>query len=59
MQLQRTLQEAIVLGKVREALPESLSEEADAEVRQTVRALVSGDFSDEENLKLAKHVHKH
>ena len=58
-QLQRTLQDAIVLGKVREVLPESLYEESVAEVRQMVRALVAGDFSDEENLKLAKHVHKH
>jgi transposase len=58
-QLQRTLQDAIALGKAREAVPESLYQASVAEVRQTVRALVAGDFSDEENLKLAKHVHKH
>lgn len=57
--LQSTLQEAIQLGKVRDALPDSLYLEAVAEVRQQVRALVAGDFSDAENLKLAKHVHKH
>lgn len=57
--LQRTLQDAIELGKARAQLPAPLYVEAVAEVRQTVRALAAGSFSDAENLKLAKHVHKH
>ncbi len=57
--LQHTLQDAIKLGKARQTLPAALYHEATTEVRQTVRALVAGNYSDEENLKLAKHVHKH
>lgn len=57
--LKQTLQTAIELGKARAQLPAPLYEKAVAETRQTVRALVSGDFSDAENLKLAKHVFKH
>jgi transposase len=57
--LQETLQDAIALGKVREQLSPARYLEGVAEVRQTVRALAAGDYSDEENLKLAKHVHKH
>ena len=57
--LQETLQDAIELGKARERLPQALYVEGVAEIRQTVRALTAGDYSDEENLKLAKHVHKH
>lgn len=58
-QLQQTLQDAIELGKARARLPARVYDAAVDEVRQTTRALVAGDFSDEENLKLAKHVHKH
>lgn len=57
--LKQTLQNAIELGKARLQLPSGLYEKAVAETRQTVRALISGDFTDEENLKLAKHVFKH
>jgi transposase len=57
--LQETLQDAIALGKVREQLSPARYVEGVAEVRQTVRALAAGDYTDEENLKLAKHVHKH
>ena len=58
-ELKRTLQDAIELGKARLQLPAALYEKAVAETRQTVSALVSKDFSDEENLKLAKHVFRH
>jgi transposase len=57
--LKQTLQNAIELGKARRKLPAGLYQQAVAETRQTVRALVSGDFTDSENLKLAKHVFKH
>ncbi|MCA3013062.1 MAG: IS66 family transposase [Myxococcaceae bacterium] len=57
--LQKTLQHAIELGRRRDELRRPLYREAVAEVRQSVRALVAGDFTDGENLKLAKHVHKH
>jgi hypothetical protein len=52
-------QDAIALGKAREAVPEPLHDRSVTEVRQTVRALVAGDVSAEENLTLARHVHKH
>lgn len=57
--LQQTLQDAIELGRARERIPEALYVEGVAEVRQTVGALAAGNYSDAENLKLAKHVHKH
>jgi hypothetical protein len=57
--LKQTLQNAIELGKARLQLPAGLYEKAVDETRQTVRALVSGDFTDAENLKLAKHVFRH
>jgi hypothetical protein len=57
--LKQTLQNAIELGKARLQLPADLYQRAVDETRQSVRALVSGDFTDEENLKLAKHVFKH
>lgn len=57
--LKATLQSAIELGKARDRLPAKLYRKAVAETRQTVRALVSGNFTDAENLKLAKHVFKH
>ena len=57
--LKATLQDAIEIGKARHRLPSKLYRKAVAETRQTVRALVSGNFTDAENLKLAKHVFKH
>ncbi len=57
--LQETLQDAIELGKARERIPKALYVEGVAEVRQAVGALTAGNYTDAENLKLAKHVHKH
>ncbi len=53
------LQDALELGRLRDAVSPKLYAEAVTEVRGTLRALVSKNFSDEENLKLAKHLFRH
>jgi hypothetical protein len=53
------LQDALELGRQRHDVPADLYADAVVEVRDTLRALVSRDFTHEDNLRLAKHLFHH
>lgn len=53
------LQDAIELGRVRDGVPADIYTDAVTEVRDTLAALVSQNFTHEDNLRLAKHLFRH
>lgn len=58
-EVKQFFKDAIDLGRARRLLPAATYQQGVAEMRAGLRGLVSKDLTHPENLKLAKHIHRH